>query len=229
VAKAAQTASSATTESLGDVLGDVLRRIRALCEESGNGCLFPQGIDSLRVSLELPTGKVEVVLSGATAATSPPDVAADVAFEPPPGDLQPGQKVPNAAERDTVGAATTRIVRDTPAFAALTRNENPAVVFKNEEGTGADRMMTATLSGRIDALAMLVASEWAGTKLRVTEAWDENQEHGKNSIHYEARAADLTTHPIDSAKLGRLGRLAVDAGFEWVFFETNHIHVSMST
>lgn len=35
--------------------------------------------------------------------------------------------------------------------------------------------------------------------------------------------------PIDGGKLGRLGRLAVEAGLEWVFFENRfHVHVSMS-
>jgi len=144
-------------------------------------------------------------------------------------DLTLGQMVPNRAERNVVGAATTVIRRGTPEFAALVRNTNPNVVFKDEEGTGADRMMTTKLSARVDALAARVAQEWSGTKLRITEAWDENMEHGTNSVHYEARAADMTTMPVDRSKLGRLGRLAVNAGFEWVFFEnTLHIHASMS-
>jgi len=52
-------------------------------------------------------------------------------------------------------------------------------------------------------------------------------EHGTKSVHYEARAADLTTFPIDGNKLGRLAGLAVRAGFAWVFFENAlHLHVS---
>jgi len=145
------------------------------------------------------------------------------------GDLVLGQKVPNQAERDVVGAATTKIRRNTAEFNALTRNTNTDVIFKNEEGTGADQMMTSKLSDKVNALATLVKNEWSGVKLRITEAWDENDEHGANSVHYEARAVDITTSDIDGSKLGRLGRLAVNAGFEWVFFEnSSHIHASVS-
>lgn len=144
-------------------------------------------------------------------------------------DLVLGQKVPNQPERDVVGAATSKIKRDTAEFNALTKNTNADVVFKNEEGTGADQMMTSKLSGKVDALAALVKSEWSGVKLRITEAWDENDEHGANSVHYEARAVDITTSDLASNKLGRLGRLAVNAGFEWVFYEnSSHIHASVS-
>lgn len=146
-----------------------------------------------------------------------------------PGDLVLGEFVPNRSERDVVGAATTRIVRGTPEFAALVQNNNPDIVFKDEEHTGADRMMTSKLKSKVDRLATLVRSEWPGLKLRVTEAWDEDMEHGANSVHYEARAVDITTSDQDSTKLGRLGRLAVNAGFEWVFYENEvHIHASVS-
>jgi len=144
-------------------------------------------------------------------------------------DLELSEKVPNKAEKTVVGAASTIIRRGTPEFDALVSNQNADVVFKDEENTGADRMTTSKLAARVDALASLVRSEWTGVRLRVTEAWDENLEHGPRSIHYEARAVDLTTSPIDGSKLGRLARLAVNAGFDWVFYENKqHVHASMS-
>jgi hypothetical protein len=144
-------------------------------------------------------------------------------------DLVLGQKVPNQAERDVVGSSTSKIKRNTAEFNALTKNTNADIVFKDEEKTGADQMMTTKLNGKVNALAALVKSEWSGVKLRITEAWDENDEHGTNSVHYEARAVDITTSDQDGNKLGRLGRLAVNAGFEWVFFENSaHVHASVS-
>lgn len=144
------------------------------------------------------------------------------------GDLSQGQKVPNASELVTCGPITKKITRTDPEFAGLVTNTNAKIVFKDEENTGADRMMTPRLKSKLDSLANVVASEWPGAKLRVTEAWDEDNEHADASLHYEGRAADLTTNPVDGAKLGRLARLAVDAGCDWVFFEdSSHIHVSV--
>jgi hypothetical protein len=143
-------------------------------------------------------------------------------------DLKLGEKVPNSSEASAVGAPTTKIRRNTPEFEALETNNNPKIEFKDEEGSGADRMMTAKLKAKSDSLADLVEAEWTGVKLRVTEAWDEQDEHATNSTHYEARAVDITTHPRDPKKYGRLGRLAVNAGFDWVWYENeHHAHASM--
>jgi hypothetical protein len=143
-------------------------------------------------------------------------------------DLDLGEKVPNTSESSAVGAPTSKIKRNTPEFDALKRNNNSKIEFKDEEGTGADRMMTAKLKVKTDSLADLVQAEWSGVKLRVTEAWDEDDEHSANSTHYEARGIDMTTHPRDPAKYGRLGRLAVNAGFDWVWYEDQrHVHASM--
>jgi len=143
--------------------------------------------------------------------------------------LKRGEKIPNQSEADTVGAATHQIKRGTEEFKALIRNGNADIVFKNEENTDADRMMTPRLNEKVNALAALVKSEWPELSLRITEAWDENNEHSGNSTHYEARGADMTASDKEGSKLGRLARLAVNAGFDWVFFEdSKHIHASVS-
>jgi hypothetical protein len=143
-------------------------------------------------------------------------------------DLVLRAKVPNKAEVDVVGAIKKKIKRADAEFADLKENTNADIVFKDEEGTRADRMMTTRLCDALDRLATLVKGEWPSVSLRVTEAWDEDKEHAGQSLHYEGRAADLTTSDKDGGKLGRLARLAVDAGLDWVFFEDEkHIHVSV--
>jgi hypothetical protein len=137
-------------------------------------------------------------------------------------------KVPNQTEAATVGKLKKRILRESAEFATLVRNTNTDIVFKDEEKTGADLLMSPRLKTKLDTLAELVKKEWAGVRLRVTEAWDEDVEHHLASAHYEGRAADLTTSDVDQSKLGRLAALAVDAGLDWVFYENKfHVHVSV--
>jgi len=138
------------------------------------------------------------------------------------------QKVPNQSENNTVGAIAKKITRNDPEFGGFVRNDNANIVFKDEEHSGADLLMTPRLKEKLDILATRVREEWPNVRLRVTEAWDENSEHNPSSTHYEGRAADLTTSDVDKTKLGRLAALAVDAGLDWVFYEnTAHVHVSV--
>jgi hypothetical protein len=146
----------------------------------------------------------------------------------PRGELKLGDRVPRTGEQEAIGAVEGRVVRQGAGFRELTRNRNVEIVFKDEEATGADRVMTPRLAERLARLSRLVQEEWGDVRLRVTEAWDENGEHGNQSAHYEARAVDLTTSDLDPAKLGRLGYLAVEAGFDWVYFEDRtHVHASV--
>lgn len=142
--------------------------------------------------------------------------------------LELGERVPRLSEQDAIGQVLVRVSREMPDYRTLLRNRSPEIVFKDEESTGADRMMTPRLQRRLAGLNQLVRREWDGVSVRVTEAWDENGEHGPSSAHYEGRAVDLTTSDLDPGKLGRLAFLAVEAGFDWVYFEDRtHVHASV--
>jgi hypothetical protein len=140
-----------------------------------------------------------------------------------------GERMPNEVEARVVGAADEPIARGSSNFKTLvTCDEDCPFIFKDEERNRSDRMMTPRLRRSLLQLSKLVSQTWPKVELRVTEAWDDRREHGAGSVHYEGRAADITTSDQDPAKLGKLAALAVRAGFDWVYYENAaHVHVSV--
>lgn len=178
----------------------------------------------------LPKALLALLVLGALALAGCTDPAPDgpALSKPRSTAFRVGDRLPETNEAGAVGALEAPIARGSAAYARLVRCDDEGIVFKDEEKTGADRMMTPRLRGRLLDLAERVEERWPDVTLRVTETWDEEREHGKGSVHYEGRAADLTTSDLDPRKLGWLAKLAVDAGFDWVFYEDEtHVHVSV--
>ncbi len=139
-----------------------------------------------------------------------------------------GERIPNEPEASVVGVADAPIARASGDFKTLVECEDCPILFKDEERNNSDRMMTPRLRRNLVQLSKLVGQTWPKLELRVTEAWDDRREHGPGSVHYEGRAADITTSDQDPAKLGTLAALAVRAGFDWVYYEdASHVHVSV--
>jgi hypothetical protein len=144
------------------------------------------------------------------------------------------EKYPTSSEKNNSGAMAAKIVRGSTEFNNLVKNENPDIEFKDEEHNGDDYLMTPRMKEKLDKLAELVKAEWPDRKLRATDVWDDGTEHDgtshKVSLHYEGRAADITVSNDQpgNALLGRLGELAKEAGFDWVWYENAlHVHVSV--
>ena len=155
----------------------------------------------------------------------------------PSGDrsqLQLGAHVPSSGEVAASGISEA-ILSGTPAYDALVTSDSNDIIFKD----GLTYRMTLRMRDRLHDLAARVKAEFPGYKLRIQSAWRPKPAHPENrSLHWEGRAVDLTVirddpaaiaaNQDDSTKLGRLAGLAVESGFDWVFYENDeHVHASV--
>ena len=139
------------------------------------------------------------------------------------------------------GRMTCQIERDSCAYSRLVGIVDPTIIYKQEEEPpfhSEDSLIHPAMVGPLARLNELVQVEWGGlVQLRVSDAYDSRLDHDPPqtdqsraySLHYEGRAIDLTTIPIDRSKYGRLCALAHCAGFDWVLNERTHCHASIKT
>ena len=137
------------------------------------------------------------------------------------------------------GRMVCRIERDKCPYQHLVGNLDPSIVYKQEEEPPFDKediLMHPAMLLPLYRLNELIRLEWNGdVRLRITDAYDSLLEHDleqsnvdhRNSLHFEGRAVDLTTWPIDQARYGRLCALAHCAGFDWVHHEGDHCHAAI--
>lgn len=159
-------------------------------------------------------------------------------------DLPAGQHVSGDGDYDirespAVGRMECQIKRNSCAYDKLVGTLDPSIIYKKEETApfdSEDLLVHPALVQPLTRLNQLVQAEWKGTyQLRITEAYDSLLSHdppnsepaSRYSLHYEGRAIDFTTFPVDRRLSPRLCALAVCAGFDWVHNETTHCHASV--
>jgi hypothetical protein len=143
-------------------------------------------------------------------------------------------------EKFVVGPMLCHVQPGSCAYNLLVGKPDPDIVFKREEPAPydlEDMLIHPALVQPLTRLHQLVQAEWGGAvKLRVTDAYDSLLSHDpansdpatRYSLHYEGRAIDLTTWPVDRSRYDRLCALALCAGFDWVHNEETHCHASVT-
>ena len=142
-------------------------------------------------------------------------------------------------QTEAAGPMICRIQPNSCAMSYMVGNLEPTIVFKREEVPPydvEDIQMHPAMLLPLSRLNALVRETWGGAyQLRITDAYDSQLEHDLNqpdenrrtSLHFEGRAIDLTTWPIDLNLYGRLCALAHCAGFDWVHNEGDHCHAAI--
>lgn len=144
------------------------------------------------------------------------------------------QRIPDVDEvsLQASGEYVGRVERGSEAYKDLETNYNSDIVFRTDNNDD-NRRMTKNCMKKLNFLASLVKDKW-GIRLRVIEAYDLDRRarhhHGIHSLHHEGRAVDIATEDKDKDKYPFLGRLAIQAGFDWVLYATKgYIHASVKT
>lgn len=191
------------------------------------------------VALATPSPTPGVVPTAAPTPTITPEAVC------PLPDLPAGQHISASGsytqtQTAAAGPMLCRIEPGSCGYHHLVGNLDPEIVFKREEEPPLDRediLMHPAMLLPLYHLNELVLAEWKGdVRLRVTDAYDSLLEHDlgqpdenrKSSLHFEGRAIDLTTWPIEPDRYGRLCSLAHCAGFDWVHNEGDHCHAAIS-
>ena len=150
-------------------------------------------------------------------------------------------------ERDRAFAALSDLRRSSALHRLEFKNEEvrppaPKAAVDRRDHQDEDYLMDPAAAAALVRLADLVAREWQDPltggpafRVRVTEGFDSMHEHSARSTHYQGRANDLTLSPVPAATgdarrayYGRLSRLAVCAGYDYVLFENQaHVHASV--
>ncbi|MBN1945593.1 MAG: hypothetical protein JW797_07940 [Bradymonadales bacterium] len=172
--------------------------------------------------------------------------------------LRIADSVPDAQESEVVGQVAIEERMDPLVARTVLSDMRyfPAsrfILFKDEEQrqldeagqapfASEDYLFDPRLAAGLQQVGEHVLAQWTDPisegpafQLRLTEGYDSLIEHSPNSNHYRGRAADLTLSPVPAASrearaeyYGRLARLAVCAGFDFIAFEDRfHIHVSV--
>ena len=151
-----------------------------------------------------------------------------IAFKEYPKTLGIKEFYPISSEIEVVGEAV-KISNGSDLVEIKSYTAQQGVIIMDDEGDLSDAKMTLDTKNRAINLATLVREEWGDViYLRIREAWSTNDNHLNYSIHHEGRALDITTSDNDKNKLGRLAGLAIEAGFDWVWYEDScHVHVSV--
>jgi hypothetical protein len=162
-------------------------------------------------------------------------------------DVVGGVALDERLERDRAFAALSDLRRSSALHRLEFKNEEmrppaPKAAVDRRDHQDEDYLMDPAAAAALVRLADLVAREWQDPltggpafRVRVTEGFDSMHEHSARSTHYQGRANDLTLSPVPAATgdarrayYGRLSRLAVCAGYDYVLFEDQaHVHASV--